>query len=127
MRAPRELGSILHSHYDKFKHEVSGQHWFVQYLEWVIHVEFIDVIDGVGVCWMGADAGLHQDLLQQDYWVPSVTSRQDSARFSGKEQWREILQNTGECCLLWATRMTQEPLRLCCVSLLPHWFLSQNL
>ena len=53
-------------------------------------------------------AGLPLDLLQPDFWVPGVTARQDSAKFQGKTQYREIFTVSGECCLLWATRMTKD-------------------
>ena len=62
------------------------------------------------VC-IAAVAGMPLDLLQQDYWVPGVTARQDSPKFHGKEMWREILHPTGETCMMWAQRMTKEPIR----------------
>lgn len=62
------------------------------------------------VC-IAAVAGMPLDLLQQDYWVPGVTVRQDSPKFHGKEMWREILHPTGETCMMWAQRMTKEPIR----------------
>ncbi|CAL1126565.1 unnamed protein product [Cladocopium goreaui] len=36
------------------------------------------------------------DVLQGDWWVPGSTSRADLAKYSGKAQWQEILQNDEE-------------------------------
>lgn len=69
-----------------------------------------------GFCKQSATAaGVPLDLLQQDYWVPGVTSRQDCAKYQGKQLFREILHNSGETCLLWLTRLTKD--QLCAIQL----------
>ena len=55
-------------------------------------------------------AGVPLELLQQDYWVPGVASRQECAKYHGKTVFREIFQSSGPTCLLWITRMIQEQL-----------------
>lgn len=53
-------------------------------------------------------AGVPLELLEKDFWVPGLTVRADSAKFAGKQQWREILNPTGASVLLWVCRLVKE-------------------
>ena len=48
------------------------------------------------------------DHLQQDYWVPGVTTRSEAAKYASKPLWREIMVTTGHTSLLWARRMIED-------------------
>lgn len=86
------LGKLDHAHYDLFRHEESGG----------FHASPVYVIV----------AGVPVDMLQHEWWVPGVNIRAEHIRFASKPQWREILTVSGRTCLLWLSRMTQDPVQL---------------
>jgi hypothetical protein len=124
LRAPPQIGSILHGHYDQFKHEVSGQVLDDSSSFIVILCEFHDIIrksvvfpyisftstKSNGNHMRQPIAGVPLDLLMPDFWVPGMTSRQECSKFVGKPLWQQILQTSGEVSVLWLTRLTKEPM-----------------
>lgn len=55
-----------------------------------------------------AASGLPLEHLQCEFWVPGSSVRADSAKFSGKELFKEILSTSQETCRTWIERSTQD-------------------
>lgn len=53
-------------------------------------------------------AGVPLHYLQDDYWVPGLSNRADSAPYAGHVVWKEALITSGATCLLWIQRLTQD-------------------
>lgn len=88
MRAPREVGAKLHSHYDNFPPTASGK-------EVSFQMSFS----------MACSAGVPLELLQGDFWVPGATVRSEMA---ANQQWKEILTPSGFTCILWVGRLIKD-------------------
>lgn len=55
-----------------------------------------------------AASGLPLDLLQGEWWVPGSTNRMESAKYAGKEFFKDILTTAQETCRTWIQRATQD-------------------
>ena len=51
---------------------------------------------------------LPMEVLAGDWWVPGSTSRADSAKYQGKQIFREVLKPTMDTCRTWIQRATED-------------------
>ena len=129
LRIDDDVQKEIHNHYDFFPHAVSGA--FAMCLpipglsprslhkvkkektkpptptlppHSLSHGLFIALI----LCSGQPASGLPLDILQAEWWVPGSTSRLDSAKFSGKPFFKEILSPSQSTCRLWILRATKD-------------------
>lgn len=115
LRCPDSALLLLHRHYDMYRHEQSGmgnQNLFYIVLKNpgpnVIknHVQLS--IEHLWDDWC-LFAGLPQEILQMEYYVPGSTCRQECERYKGKKVFATILAPTDETVMMYFTRATQDP------------------
>lgn len=52
--------------------------------------------------------GIPLEILADDFWVPSSSSRYESAKYNGQQQFQEILTTSEETAVLWAQRAVED-------------------
>ncbi|CAK9114941.1 unnamed protein product [Durusdinium trenchii] len=52
--------------------------------------------------------GVPLELLQGEWWVPGMTLRSEASKYAGKQQFKEILQTSGESSILFISRLIKD-------------------
>ena len=53
-------------------------------------------------------SGVPLELLQGEWWVPGMTLRSEASKYAGKQQFKEILQTSGESSILFISRLIKD-------------------
>lgn len=99
LRAPEEVHRLIHAHYDVYNHSSSG----------LIDLALFEIMTTANTLMCQCcPEGLPIEILTMDFWVPGSSVRMDAPEFTGKDQFRQILEVTSETTVLWVKRVIQE-------------------
>lgn len=100
LRCNDEILARLHSHYDEFPHQTSGNKTIVFAL--------FEVFLLPSSLFCNGPAGLPHEILQMDFYVPGSLSRKEDVKYKGKDVFQEVLTTTMATALCYVDRATKD-------------------